>query len=85
MPGLSAHDIAALRSVIDQAVFSGAKAPLIFATVVVSAGAMLSFLIPQVGPRGSRRSWPTAGISWTGSRRIELLGVAAAMPTSYSR
>jgi Na+/melibiose symporter-like transporter len=56
VPGLSSSDLATLRDAIDRAVFSGARAPLIFATVVVSFGALLSFLIPQVGPRGSRQA-----------------------------
>jgi EmrB/QacA subfamily drug resistance transporter len=55
---LSSHDLATLRDAIDRAVFTGARAPLIFATVVVTIGAVLSFLIPQVGPRGSRQAAP---------------------------
>ena len=58
VPGLSSGDLATLRDAIDRAVFSGARAPLIFATVVVGIGALLSFLIPQVGPRGSRQAPP---------------------------
>ncbi len=54
--GLSAADVATLRGALDQAVVSGARTPLIFATVVVSIGAILSFLIPQSGPLGSRQT-----------------------------
>jgi hypothetical protein len=56
LPGLSAADIATLRAAIDHAVVAGARTPLIFATVVVSIGAALSFLIPQIGPPGSRQT-----------------------------
>jgi MFS family permease len=38
------------------AVVSAAHAPLIFAAVVVYFAFALSFLIPQVGPRGSRQN-----------------------------
>jgi EmrB/QacA subfamily drug resistance transporter len=62
LPGLSGHDLAALRDAIDNAVFAGARAPLIFAAVVVSIGAMLSFLIPQIGPPGSRQAAAAADV-----------------------
>jgi EmrB/QacA subfamily drug resistance transporter len=53
--GVSAANAATLRDAIDHAVVSGARAPLIFAAIVVTFGAALSFKIPQVGPRGSRQ------------------------------
>ena len=60
LPGLSAADVATLRDAIDQAVITGARAPLIFATIVVCFGAVLSFLIPQVGPSGPAAERPSA-------------------------
>ncbi|CAN5456113.1 DHA2 family efflux MFS transporter permease subunit [soil metagenome] len=53
---LSAANAATLRDAIDHAVIAGARTPLIFATIVVYSGAALSFLIPQVGPRGVRQT-----------------------------
>jgi Major Facilitator Superfamily len=44
-----------LRVAIDHAVITGARAPLIFAAIVVYIATALSFFIPQVGPRGSRQ------------------------------
>ena len=52
---VSASNAATLRDVIDKAVVSGARLPLIFAAIVLAFGAALSFKIPQVGPRGSRQ------------------------------
>ena len=61
LPGLSAADAATLRDAIDQAVISAARTPLIFATVVVTIGTLLSFLIPRSGPLGTRqRERPSA-------------------------
>lgn len=54
--GLTTAQLATLRSALERAVVSGARAPLVFGTVVVLVGAGLSLLIPQVGPRGSRQS-----------------------------
>ena len=48
-PGTSARDIATLRGVLESAVASGARFALVFATVVVMIGAMVSFLIPRSG------------------------------------
>ena len=53
---LSASQLATLRGAIERAVVSGARAPLVFGTIVVLIGAALSLLIPQVGPRGSRQT-----------------------------
>lgn len=50
---LSPADLQTLTHTIQRAVIDGARTPLLFATVVASVGAMLSFLIPQVGPIGS--------------------------------
>jgi len=44
------------RAALDAGVIHGARTPLIFSTVVVSFGALLSFRIPQVGPPGSRQT-----------------------------
>ncbi len=44
------------RAALDVGVIHGARTPLIFSTVVVSLGALLSFRIPQVGPLGSRQT-----------------------------
>ena len=58
----SALGIAVISSLLDtktggahaaEAVIEGARTPLVFATVVVTFGAALSFLIPRVGPLGS--------------------------------
>lgn len=54
-PGASVSDATVLRDAIHQAVITAARTPLVFATVVVFVGAALSFLIPQVGPRGSHQ------------------------------
>ncbi|MGZ4785642.1 MAG: MFS transporter [Acidimicrobiales bacterium] len=43
------------RAGLDTGAVHGAAVPLIFSTVVVSVGALLSFRIPQVGPLGSRQ------------------------------
>jgi len=56
-PKGTAHaDAAALRQVLDHAVVSGARVPLVFAAVVLAVGVALSTRIPQVGPRGSRQA-----------------------------
>jgi predicted MFS family arabinose efflux permease len=43
------------RAALDTGVIHGARTPLVFSTIVVSIGAVLSFRIPQVGPLGSRQ------------------------------
>jgi fucose permease len=53
---VSPSNAATLRDVIDKAVVSGARLPLVFAAIVLCFGAALSFKIPQVGPRGSRQA-----------------------------
>jgi hypothetical protein len=53
--GTSLAHAQTLRVAIDHAVVTGARTPLIFAAIVVYIAAALSFLIPQVGPRGSRQ------------------------------
>lgn len=47
--GTSAHDVATLRHVLEAAVADGARPALLFAALVVSIGAGLSFLIPRMG------------------------------------
>ncbi len=49
-PGTSTHDLATLRNVLESAVASGARFALVFATVVVMIGAIVSFLIPRSEP-----------------------------------
>ena len=51
------------RAALDAGVIHGARTPLIFSTVVVSIGALLSFRIPQVGPLGSRQTDVRRGAS----------------------
>lgn len=46
--GTSGADLATLRRLLESAVTSGARAPLMFATAVVSGGLLLSFRIPAV-------------------------------------
>lgn len=53
LKGTSAADATTLRAAIDRAVAQGARTPLEFAAVVLCIGAGLSFLIPQVGPKGT--------------------------------
>jgi EmrB/QacA subfamily drug resistance transporter len=48
--GASSHDLATLRTVLESSVASGARFALVFATVVVMIGAMVSFLIPTTEP-----------------------------------
>ncbi|WP_426571538.1 MFS transporter [Aquihabitans sp. McL0605] len=54
-PGLSGGQFAKITSAMEQAVVSGARGPLIFGAIAVFIGAGLAWLIPQVGPRGSRQ------------------------------
>lgn len=49
--GTSVANAATLRHAIDDAVMSGARTPLIFATVMVCVGVGTSFLIPHAEPR----------------------------------
>jgi EmrB/QacA subfamily drug resistance transporter len=52
-PGTSHRDAGVLSRILEQAIAHGARPSLVFATVVVSAGAALSFLIPRLGPTTS--------------------------------
>ncbi len=49
-PGTSAHDIATLRGALANAVASGTRFALVFATLVVALGALISLLIPRTEP-----------------------------------
>jgi EmrB/QacA subfamily drug resistance transporter len=62
------------------AVVAGAHTPLIFATVVLYFGFGLSFLIPHVGPRGSRQSDPSVGDYEFALLESELVGDSIANP-----
>ncbi len=59
-------------------VIDAAHAPLIFATAVLYVGFGLSFLIPHVGPRGSRQSDPTDNDYELALLEAELVGESAA-------
>jgi hypothetical protein len=48
--GTSAPDAAALRHIQQTALTNGARPALLFAALVVGAGALLSFLIPRFAP-----------------------------------
>ena len=50
LAGLTRDQGLALRDLVDRAVSTGARTPLVFATIVVAVGAGLSMLIPRVGP-----------------------------------
>jgi MFS family permease len=54
LAGTSAHDASVLERTLGSAIASAARPPLIFATVVVTLGLALSFLIPRVGPPRDR-------------------------------
>ena len=54
-PNLSVADAAAIERILTQALASGARIGLLFATVVVFIGGMLSLLIPRVRPRAKSR------------------------------
>jgi len=62
------------------AVVAGAHTPLVFATVVLYFGFGLSFLIPHVGPRGSRQSDPTVDDYEFALLESELVGDSIANP-----
>jgi EmrB/QacA subfamily drug resistance transporter len=60
--GTSAADAATLRHILDGAVAHGARPALLFAALVVSAGAALSFLIPRdAADEGDERAAEPAG------------------------
>jgi hypothetical protein len=48
--GMTRGQATVLRELVDRAVSTGARTPLVFATVVVAIGAVVSLLIPRVGP-----------------------------------
>jgi hypothetical protein len=48
--GASARDLVTLRGMLESAVGSGARFALVFASVVVMIGALVSFLIPRDEP-----------------------------------
>jgi EmrB/QacA subfamily drug resistance transporter len=48
--GMTRGQATLLRELVDRAVSTGARTPLVFATVVVAVGAVVSLLIPRVGP-----------------------------------
>jgi EmrB/QacA subfamily drug resistance transporter len=49
-PGTSARDVATLNHALTAGVAAGTRPALLFAAVVVGGGALLSFLIPHIGP-----------------------------------
>jgi hypothetical protein len=49
-PATSPHDTSLLEQLLRQSVASATRIALVFAIVVVSFGAVISFLIPRVGP-----------------------------------
>jgi predicted MFS family arabinose efflux permease len=53
-PNTSPHDASTLEHLVQQSVASASRYALIFAIVVVGIGALLSFLIPEVGTQGAR-------------------------------
>jgi Major Facilitator Superfamily. len=59
---VSAHDASLLTSAIEHGVATGTRFALAFAIVVVSAGAMLSFLIPRGAALPGERSYRDVGV-----------------------
>jgi hypothetical protein len=65
--GTSIADVAELRHVVESAVAAGTRSALIFATVVVVIGALVSLLIPKI-------KVPTRPDEDVALERIEALG-----------